>query len=73
MACASQRADDSPKPDATEQQIAAISGHTSLAEVARYTKAANQEQLARQAMQRMERERQLSNLPTRLDKKAKKQ
>jgi integrase len=47
--------------------------HTSLAEVARYTKAANQQQLARQAMQRMERERQLSNLPTRLDKKAKKQ
>ncbi len=56
----------------TEKQIAAISGHTSLAEVARYTKAANQEQLARQAMQRMEVEHPLSNLSTRLDKKTKK-
>ena len=56
----------------TEKQIAAISGHVSLAEVARYTKAANQEALARQAMQRMEVEHPLSNLPTRLDKKAKK-
>jgi integrase len=34
----------------TEKQIAAISGHASLTEVARYTKAADQERLARAAM-----------------------
>lgn len=35
---------------ATEKQIAAITGHKTLAEVARYTKAADQSKLARQAM-----------------------
>ncbi len=35
----------------TEKQIAAISGHASLSEVQRYTKAADQERLARAAMQ----------------------
>jgi integrase len=34
----------------TEKQIAAISGHASLSEVQRYTKAADQERLARAAM-----------------------
>ena len=35
---------------ASEKQIAAITGHKTLAEVARYTKAADQTKLARQAM-----------------------
>lgn len=35
---------------ATEKQIAAITGHRTLTEVARYTKAADQTKLARQAM-----------------------
>jgi integrase len=35
----------------TEKQIAAISGHTDLREVARYTKAADQARMARAAMQ----------------------
>jgi hypothetical protein len=37
---------------ATEKQIAAISGHKSLKEVARYTRAAEQKQLARDAMRK---------------------
>jgi integrase len=37
----------------TEKQIAAWSGHRSLAEIARYTKAADQEMLARAAMDKM--------------------
>jgi integrase len=37
----------------TEKQIAAWSGHRSLAEIARYTKAADQEVLARAAMDKM--------------------
>jgi integrase len=37
----------------TEKQIAAISGHASLNEIARYTKAADQERLARDAMTKM--------------------
>ena len=37
----------------TEKQIASISGHRSLGEVARYTKAADQEALARAAMDKM--------------------
>jgi integrase len=37
----------------TEKQIAAISGHKSLAEIARYTRAADQAILARAAMDRM--------------------
>ena len=35
----------------TAEQIKAITGHKSLAEVARYTKAADQQRLARQALQ----------------------
>jgi integrase len=38
---------------ATEKQIAAISGHKSLNEVARYTRAADQERLARDAMRKL--------------------
>jgi ABC-type uncharacterized transport system substrate-binding protein len=39
----------------TVHQIAAISGHASLREVARYTAAADQERLARSAMERLDR------------------
>jgi integrase len=56
----------------TAHEIAAITGHRSLREVEHYTRAADQERLARQAMARMEREQELSNLSTRLDKKTKK-
>jgi integrase len=52
-------------------QIKAMTGHKSLSEVARYTRAADQARLARQAMSIQmgaEREQELSNLPTRLDK-----
>ena len=52
-------------------QLKAITGHRSLAEVARYTKAADQQRLARQALDiqlRTEGEQKLSNLDTRLDK-----
>jgi integrase len=55
-------------------QIKAITGHKALAEVARYTKAADQQRLARQALNIQlgaEREQDLSNLATRLDKTAK--
>ena len=55
----------------TVDQIKAITGHRSLAEVARYTKAADQQRLARQAIDmqlRAEGEQKLSNLDTRLDK-----
>jgi integrase len=57
----------------TSDQIKAITGHKSLSEVAHYTKAADQRRLARQALEillRAEGEQDLSNLPTRLDKKA---
>jgi integrase len=56
----------------TAHEIAAVTGHRSLREVEHYTRAADQERLARQAMGRMKVERGLSNLPTRLDKKTKK-
>jgi integrase len=52
-------------------QVKAITGHRSLAEVARYTKAADQRRLARQALDiqlKTEGEQKLSNLDTRLDK-----
>jgi hypothetical protein len=52
--------------------IKAITGHRTLPEVARYTAAADQERLARSAMRMIEteREQELSNLQTRLDKTA---
>lgn len=55
-------------------QIKAVTGHKSLSEVARYTKAADQARLARQAMDmvRAEREQKLSSSQTRLDKTASK-
>jgi integrase len=52
-------------------QIKAMTGHKSLSEVARYTRAADQARLARQAMSIQlgaEHEQKLSNPPTRLDK-----
>jgi integrase len=52
-------------------QVKAITGHRSLAEVARYTKAADQQRLARQALDiqlKTEGEQKLSNLHARLDK-----
>jgi integrase len=59
----------------TVDQVKAITGHKSLAEVARYTKAADQKRLARQALDiqlKTEGEQTLSNLSTRLDKTARK-
>jgi integrase len=58
----------------TTDQIKAITGHKALAEVARYTKAVDQQRLARQALNIQlgaEREQGLSNLGTRLDKTVK--
>ncbi len=52
-------------------EVKAITGHRSLSEVARYTRAADQARLARQAMSKQvgaESEQKLSNLSTRLDK-----
>ena len=49
----------------SEKEIAAISGHASLNEVARYTRAADHERLARNAMERLDRtegQHGLSNL-----------
>jgi integrase len=56
----------------TPHEIAAITGHASLREVERYTKARDQEKLARQQIRRMEGERDLSSLSARLDKTAEK-
>jgi len=56
---------------ATVHEIAAISGHKTLGEVERYTKAVDQARLAGQALNRQlraEREHELSSLETRLDK-----
>jgi enterobacteria phage integrase len=39
--------------DATEKQIAAVSGHKTLKEIERYTKAANQKKMAQAAMDKM--------------------
>jgi integrase len=55
----------------SSDQIKAITGHRSLAEVAHYTRSADQQRLARQAINMQlgaEREQDLSNLPIRLDK-----
>lgn len=56
----------------TVDQVKAITGHRSLTEVARYTRAADQYRLARQAIEKLKSEtggeQKLSNLPTRLDK-----
>jgi len=42
-----------PRPAARPDEIASITGHATLAEVTRYTKAAEQKQLARSAMGRL--------------------
>jgi integrase len=59
----------------TEHEIAAITGHASLREVQRYTKAADQKRLAAAAMQkvrpRTEQNTELSNQPQGLTKRAK--
>jgi integrase len=55
----------------TTDQVKAFTGHKSLKEVARYTKAADQKRLARQALDillKTEGEQTLSNLVPRLDK-----
>ena len=39
--------------DGTTNQIASVSGHMTLKEVERYTKAANQKKLAKAAMQKL--------------------
>ena len=55
------------------EQIKAITGHKTLAEVERYTRAADQVRLAQAALAlqvRAEREQDLSSLETRLDKQA---
>jgi integrase len=49
-------------------EIAAITGHRSLGLVAHYTRSADQQKLARDAMRRAEGEQNLSNPATRLDK-----
>lgn len=54
----------------------AITGHKSVSEVSRYTKAAEQAKLAEQAMEKFSKRKRtkhddyLSSLPTRLDKTA---
>ena len=56
----------------SEKEISAISGHLSLKEVARYTKAADQARMARSAMSAMpggtEPEQELANLPIKIGK-----
>jgi integrase len=57
------------------EEIKAVLGHKSLSAVAIYTRAADQERLARQALDKLiraEGEQKLSNHPTRLDKKRRK-
>jgi integrase len=59
----------------TAHQIAAITGHASLSEIANYTRAADQKRLAREAMKKQigaERKQDLSNHKPRLDKRGRK-
>jgi hypothetical protein len=60
-ACARRLADKG----CSEHQIAAITGHTSLREVVRYTKGADQKRLAFSAMEKMKTRTELST-PTNL-------
>jgi len=55
----------------TEHEIAAITGHASLREVQRYTKAADQKRLAAAAMQKVKTRTEVSNLDHGLTKRAK--
>ena len=53
----------------SEREIMAITGHKSVAEVSRYTKARDQERLAEQAMQRRTKsDGKLDSIPTQLSK-----
>jgi integrase len=54
----------------SEHQIMAITGHKSVSEVSRYTKAADQSRLAEQAMARTNQDEKLSSNPDPLDKMA---
>jgi integrase len=58
----------------TAEMIKAITGHKTLTEVSRYTRAADQARLARQAVERLQTdaEQKLSNLETGLDKMGRK-
>jgi integrase len=56
----------------TEKEIAAITGHTTLAEIIRYTKAADQKRLAAAAMEKVKTGTQTVKPATRFDKKRKK-
>ncbi|HEY9359509.1 MAG TPA: tyrosine-type recombinase/integrase, partial [Xanthobacteraceae bacterium] len=51
-------------------EIASISGHASLREVERYTRAADQARMARQAIARTEQQHQVSNRPKKTVKPA---
>jgi integrase len=55
----------------TEHEIAAITGHASLREIARYTKAVDQKKLAATAMEKMKAGTSSVKLPARFDKKSK--
>jgi integrase len=57
--------------ECTAHEIAAITGHASLREVARYTKGADQKRLATSAMQKMKTRTELSNLTEGLTKRQK--
>jgi integrase len=57
----------------SERQIMAVTGHKSVSEVSRYTRARDQELLAEQAMQmRTKRDEKLDSIPTLLSKTGKK-
>jgi hypothetical protein len=51
--CARQRHAALQRPDALEKEIAAVTGHTTLKEVARYTRAADQKRLAAGAVAKL--------------------
>jgi integrase len=48
----------------SEKQIAAVTGHTTLKEVARYTRAANQERLAADAVDMLTEQKAVKNSQT---------
>jgi integrase len=51
----------------SEKQIAAVTGHTTLKEVARYTRAANQERLAADAIDMLAEQKMFKNSRTSTD------
>jgi hypothetical protein len=53
MVCAKLPHGGWPEIGCTEHEIAAITGHASLGEVQRYTKAADRKRLARSAMKKL--------------------